>query len=104
MTQRAEVCLVGMHGSKNCCNYQKQLIAVVLWGLCSKDDSQKEVSTWAVPSNSALLKSGKGVPESWEELRGRLERLLGDELAEDYTRPTSPAHDIGWGDDRDDYK
>lgn len=60
MTQRAEVCLVGTLSSKNCCNYQKQLTAMGLWGHCSKDNNQKEAGSQAVPSNSALLKSGEG--------------------------------------------
>lgn len=88
MTQRAEVCLAGTLSSKNCCNYQKQLTAMGLWGHCSKDNDQKEAGSQAVPSNSALLKSGEG----HLSLRKCPEAPV-DELA--YTWPASPAHDIG---------
>lgn len=60
MTQRAEVGLASTLSSKNCCNYQKQLTAMGLWGRCSKDNNQKEAGSQAVPSNSALLTSGDG--------------------------------------------
>lgn len=90
MTQRAEVCLAGMLSSKHCCNYQKQLTAMGLWGHCSKDNNQKEAGSQAVPSNSALLTSGDG-----HLSLGECSEAPVDKRAEDYTWPASPAHNIG---------
>lgn len=92
----------GTHSSHNCFNYQKQLIAMGLWGSCAGDDNRKEVMALAVPSNSVLLKTRTSVPQPCKESGGQLRGTpLGVNLLRTISDPPSQLTILGCDNDDD---